>query len=112
MTLPLDGKIAIITGAGAGLGAAMARRFAADGASVVVSDINPDPAKATADSIDGAIPVPADVTHEQQVQELVEQTVTEFGSLHIMVANARVGTPVPHRGNLSSRRTLHHVGQS
>jgi NAD(P)-dependent dehydrogenase (short-subunit alcohol dehydrogenase family) len=95
MSAQLNGKIAIVTGAGVGLGAAIARAFAAEGARVVVSDINPDTAKETAATIDGAIAVPADVTDESQVQALIEQTVTELGALHIMVANAGVGTPLP-----------------
>ena len=95
MSLPLDGKIAVITGSGTGLGAAIARRFATDGARVVISDINAETAKATADTIDRAIAIPADVTDEHQVQALVDQTVAEVGGLHIMVANAGVGTPQP-----------------
>jgi NAD(P)-dependent dehydrogenase (short-subunit alcohol dehydrogenase family) len=95
MSLSLDGKIAVITGSGTGLGAAIARRFATDGARVVISDINAETAKATADTIDRAIAIPADVTDEHQVHALVDQTVAEVGGLHIMVANAGVGTPQP-----------------
>ena len=95
MSARLTDKIAVVTGSGAGLGAAIARAFAAEGARVVVSDINPDAAKETAASIDGAIAIAADVTEENQVQALIEQTVTEFGGLHIMVPNAGVATPQP-----------------
>lgn len=95
MAAQLTDKIAIVTGSGAGLGAAIARAFAAEGARVVVSDINPGAAKDTAASIDGAIAIPADVTDEGQVRALIDQTVAELGGLHIMVANAGVGTPQP-----------------
>jgi NAD(P)-dependent dehydrogenase (short-subunit alcohol dehydrogenase family) len=95
MSALLTDKVAIVTGSGAGLGAATARAFAAEGARVVVSDINPDAAKDTAGSIDGAIALPADVTDESQVQALIEKTVSELGGLHIMVANAGVGKPQP-----------------
>lgn len=95
MSALLTDKVAIVTGSGAGLGAATARAFAAEGARVVVSDINPDAAKETARSIDGSIALPADVTDESQVQALIEQTVSELGGLHIMVANAGVGKPQP-----------------
>ncbi|MGB5110262.1 MAG: glucose 1-dehydrogenase [Mycobacterium sp.] len=91
----LAGKIAVVTGAGAGLGAAIARAFAAQGARVVVSDIDPDAAKNTAAGIEGASAIAADVTDEGQVQSLVERTVAEFGGLHIMVANAGIGIPQP-----------------
>jgi len=93
MSALLTDKIAIVTGSGAGLGAATARAFAAEGARVVISDINPVAAKEIAAEIDGAIAIPADVTDENQVQALIERTVSELGGLHIMVANAGVGTP-------------------
>lgn len=95
MSALLVDKIAIVTGSGAGLGAAIACAFAAEGARVVVSDIRPDAAKETAAGIDGAIAIPADVTDEDQVRALVEQTVTELGGLHIMVPNAGVGIQQP-----------------
>ncbi|HTX98174.1 MAG TPA: glucose 1-dehydrogenase [Mycobacterium sp.] len=95
MTLALEGKVAVVTGSGKGLGATIARRFATDGARVVVSDIDHEAAKATAHAIDGAIAIPADVTDERQIQALVASTVEELGGLHIMVANAGVGTPQP-----------------
>lgn len=95
MSALLTGKVAVVTGSGAGLGAAIARAFATEGARVVVSDINPGAAKETAAGIDGAIAVTADVTDESQVQALIDTAVTELGGLHIMVANAGVGTPQP-----------------
>lgn len=81
----LANKVAIVTGAGAGIGAAIAQAFGAEGASVVVSDINGDAAQAVADSIDGAIAVTTDVTDEQQVKDLVARAVEEFGGLNVVV---------------------------
>lgn len=91
----LTDKIAIVTGSGAGLGAAIALAFASEGARVVVSDIDSDTAKKTAATIDGAVAIAADVTDEDQVKALVERTVAELGGLHIMVANAGIGIPQP-----------------
>jgi NAD(P)-dependent dehydrogenase (short-subunit alcohol dehydrogenase family) len=95
MSALLTDKIAIVTGSGTGLGAAIACAFAAEGARVVISDIRPDAAKKTAAAVDGAIAIPADVTDEDQVRALVEQTVTELGGLHIMVPNAGVSIQQP-----------------
>ena len=93
MTNLLDGKVAIVTGSATGLGAAIAEAFAAEGARVVISDIDAERAEKTAAGIDGAISIPADVTSEADVQALVEQTVEQLGGLHIMVPNAGIGTP-------------------
>ncbi|MDR6910163.1 NAD(P)-dependent dehydrogenase (short-subunit alcohol dehydrogenase family) [Rhodococcus fascians] len=87
----LHGKVALVTGAGAGLGAAIARRLASDGAQVVVSDTDLDAARQVASSIDGAIAVATDVTDEDQVRSLVDQTVEHFGNLHTAIPNAGVG---------------------
>jgi 3-oxoacyl-[acyl-carrier protein] reductase len=91
MTL-LEGKVAIITGSGRGIGASAAAQFAAHGAKVVVSDIDADPAQATADAIKAAggsaLAVPADVTDAGGLEELVGQTVNIFGGIDILVNNA------------------------
>lgn len=88
----LQNKVAIITGSGRGIGAATAKLFASYGAKVVVSDIDPDPAKETADSIirvgGTALAVPADVTNSGGVEELIGQTVNIYGGIDILVNNA------------------------
>jgi len=86
----LQDKVAIVTGAGRGLGEAVARAYAAEGARVLVSDIDPKAARNVADSLEGAIAVPCDVRVPGQVKALVEEAVTRHGRLDIMVPNAGV----------------------
>jgi len=92
MDLGLNDKVAIITGSARGLGAAMARRLAQEGAKVVINDINVDLAQATTQALqdDGlaAHCIPADVTQAGDVQRLVDETVAHFGGVHILVNNA------------------------
>lgn len=95
MTGLLEGKIAIVTGAGRGLGQAIAERFAAEGATVVVSDIDETSASKVAEQIPGATSHVCDVRDEEQVKALVDATVGRHGGLHVMVANAGVGFVQP-----------------
>jgi len=91
----LQGKVAIITGAGQGIGRAIARRFAADGAAVVVDDIKLDDAQAVVDEITAAggraRAVVADVTKSDQVKAMVAAVLDEFGQIDILVNNAGGG---------------------
>lgn len=88
-------KVVVITGAGGGLGAATARRFAADGARLVLSDLNGDRAAALAEEIGGLF-VAADVTREADVAALVEAAVERFGAIDVMINNAgQVGAVGP-----------------
>ena len=90
----LNGKVAIVTGAGMGMGAATARVFTAYGAQVVVSDINAAAAAETAQAIRAAggtaEVILCDVAEEDQVKALVEQTVARFGRLDCAVNNAAI----------------------
>ncbi|HET9109659.1 MAG TPA: SDR family oxidoreductase [Ktedonobacterales bacterium] len=95
----LDGKVAIITGGGSGLGRAIALRYASEGARVIAADINEAGARETArlageqGADAGQVTAHAlDVTDEAAVAALVDATVTEHGKLDIMVANAGIGT--------------------
>jgi hypothetical protein len=74
---------------GAGIGAAIARAFADEGARVVVSDIDVAAAEEVAASIAGAIAITADVADETQVENLVARTVSTFGQLNVVVPNVR-----------------------
>ena len=88
----LSRKVAIVTGGASGIGAAIARRLAADGASVCVSDLELEDAQKIASGLGkGAIAFAADVTSEDAVRKLVDQTVSAFGRLDIMVNNAGIG---------------------
>lgn len=97
MSQRLEGKVAIITGSGRGIGRAGAELFAREGASVVVSDIDGAIAKETAQAIieagGRAIDHVTDVTDSAQVDALVDRTVAEFGRLDIMWSNAGGARP-------------------
>ncbi|PYP87243.1 MAG: 3-oxoacyl-ACP reductase [Blastocatellia bacterium AA13] len=92
MSRLLEGKVAIITGSGRGIGRAAAELFARHGARVVVSDIDPSPAEETVASILGgdgeAISVPGDVTDAAFPDTLVNAAIQQFGGLDIIVNNA------------------------
>jgi NAD(P)-dependent dehydrogenase (short-subunit alcohol dehydrogenase family) len=82
-------KRVVVTGAGGGIGAALARRFAADGATVVVSDIDPAAAGRTAAEI-GGIAVPGDAASESDMKRLVETAFAEMGDIDLFCSNAGV----------------------
>jgi len=85
----LKNKVAIVTGAGSGFGEGIARRFAAEGAKVVVADINDEGGRRVAEEIGGdAAFVHADVTIGDQVAAMVATAVEGFGGLDILVNNA------------------------
>jgi 3-oxoacyl-[acyl-carrier protein] reductase len=88
----IDGKVAILTGSGRGIGAATAKMFGAEGASVVVSDLDPAPAEETAAAIRSAggkaVVVAGDVTDPAFPAQLIKATLDSFGDIDIIVNNA------------------------
>ncbi|KKC45912.1 MULTISPECIES: SDR family NAD(P)-dependent oxidoreductase [Paenibacillus] len=87
-------KVVVVTGGASGIGEATARRFAAEGASVVIADFS-EHGQAVADSLEAGLFVRTDVTREDQVQAMVEQTVAKFGRLDILFANAGIAHDAP-----------------
>ena len=96
---PLAGKGVVITGGGRGIGAAVARRLAADGASVVVSARSQEQIEAVAEELRGAghraAAVACDVTNPEDVRRLFEAATEELGSVEILVNNAGVASSAP-----------------
>ena len=92
MTGRLQDKVAVITGAGSGIGLASARRFASEGAKVVCVDIDDLAGKAAADDV-GGIFVHADVTADADVQAMYATAVDTFGCLDIAFNNAGISPP-------------------
>lgn len=93
--MKLTGKVAVVTGAGSGIGKAIAEVFSKEGARVVCSDINGDTAMSTAAGLPSeSLAVRADVGVEADCNALIEQTVKHFGRVDIMVNNAGIAPAV------------------
>jgi NAD(P)-dependent dehydrogenase (short-subunit alcohol dehydrogenase family) len=88
----LEGRVAVITGAGSGIGLATVRRFAAEGAKVVCVDIDAAAGQAAADEVEGLF-VKADVTSEADVQAMYQAAHDAFGSIDIAFNNAGISPP-------------------
>lgn len=91
----LDGKVALVTGATAGIGETVARLFAQEGAAVVITGRRKEQLEKVAREIERAggraVPVPGSVTDEAHARSAVSQAIRSFGKLHILVNNAGLG---------------------
>ncbi len=85
----LDDRIAIITGAASGIGQGMAELFAAEGATVVVADIQDEPGRALADALGGTY-LHCDVTDPAAVEQLIQEAVDRHGRIDVLVNNAGI----------------------
>ncbi|KQY21852.1 short-chain dehydrogenase [Cellulomonas sp. Root485] len=95
---PLATRVALVTGAGSGIGRAIAERLAAEGACVVIADLNLDGASEVAASLGGpdvAIAVQADVTSEEDIARLIAETSLAFGGVDLVVNNAGLSISKP-----------------
>ena len=89
--MELSGSTAVVTGAGSGIGRAIASRLAADGVRVVVNDLDVAAAEASAAEI-GAVAISGDAASEAGVEALITAAIAELGRIDLYVANAGVGT--------------------
>jgi NAD(P)-dependent dehydrogenase (short-subunit alcohol dehydrogenase family) len=91
----LAGKIAVITGAARGIGYQIAQTYAANGATVVLSDVDVHAAQTAADTVPGATALGCDVRDQNSVAELFERATNDYGKVDIAVANAGIATVSP-----------------
>ena len=92
MVQRLEGRVAVVTGGGSGIGLATVRRFASEGAKVVVADLDPASGKAAADEVGGLF-VQVDVTSPEQVEALFAAAVDTYGGLDVAFNNAGISPP-------------------
>jgi NAD(P)-dependent dehydrogenase (short-subunit alcohol dehydrogenase family) len=87
-----ENRVAVITGAASGIGAATARRLAAEGATVVVADVNPEAGEPLAKELDGLF-VPVDVTSPQDNERMYATAIREYGQVDVAFHNAGISPP-------------------
>jgi Short-chain alcohol dehydrogenase of unknown specificity len=108
MNLSYENKVALVTGAGSGMGLAAAQAFASEGAAVALVDINESAVREAAERLvvagHKAIAIRSDVTDEAQVKAMVEQTVSAFGRLDAAFNNAGVQSLAVETADATTRR--------
>ncbi|MCO5222500.1 MAG: SDR family oxidoreductase [Thermomicrobiales bacterium] len=91
----LSGRVALVTGAGSGIGRAISQALARDGATVVVSDLDLDLAKQVSNILAGSFPIQLDVTSMESAKQAVSRIERELGPIDVLVNNAGVSTMAP-----------------
>lgn len=90
----MEGRVALVTGSGGGIGEVVAKTLSQNGAKVVINDVNVEKVLKVADDIKAAggdvIGIAADISKRDQVQDMIKRTVEEFGSIDILVNNAGI----------------------
>lgn len=113
--MKLEGRVALITGAGSGIGRAIALRFAEEGASVAVNDIVPEAAAKTVDAMGAArergFAVPADVSSSAEVRAMFARVAERFGGLDILVNNAGIAETGPDQTAELNRKAEARIGE-
>ena len=113
--MKLEGRVALVTGAGSGIGRAIALRFAEEGASVAVNDIVADAAAKTVEDMGAArergFAVAADVSSSAEVKRMIARVAERFGGLDILVNNAGVGEASPEKRAELNRKAEARIGE-
>ena len=86
----LENKTVIVTGGGSGFGEGIAKRFAEEGANIVIADINQKNGEEVANNIEGSFFCEVDVANNSDVKNMIETTLEKFGSLDVLVNNAGI----------------------
>ena len=94
----IKGRVALITGAASGMGKATAQVFAAEGARVIVTDVNEGEAKNVSEQIESdggeALAMTLDITDEEQIKECISKSIKSFGQIDYLINNAGIASPI------------------
>jgi 3-oxoacyl-[acyl-carrier protein] reductase len=109
--MKLEGKHAVVTGGGSGIGRAIAKRFTEEGATVAVNDVNAETAEKTVAELGRGIAIPGDVAEVDQVRAMFEQVRQQLGSLDVLVNCAGIGEVAGMDREEMSRRAEQRISE-